>query len=518
MNFEKKNGFKITKPETRLSLNAWFYTQSHSNDKFTFKICKKNEVEPLYNEHIIVDRTNSRQILNEEFIQEFQNSDPSCFLIINKEGMIIEASTNALKLLDLSHDEVFLKPMGFFITPEYQYLHRQLFSQLLETKVKQVGIVQMLRKKIHPFWTKIEIEITLNRDNGDPPIIRGILSTITGFNPADPLKKACLELIEMISKNSILTNESSLHTPDNHCLYTKITELTKELTSVNHSMKEKRDEYKRIVNKFVKIIINQKMVATKKKALDTMNGQLQRTESLRVMAGAIAHKFNNILSVIMGNLDLAMSLDHIEPETGKFISEAFDASKKAAEICHLLLTYLGQCTGNRKTLDLSEICRQYLKITRFINHENINIEEDLPFPGPLVKVNEPELQQIIMNLTINSCESIGDVPGTIHISVKTVSRDEIPLKNIFPQDWKPEPAQTHFYACLEVSDTGCGILEKSIERIFDPFFTSKFTGRGLGLPVVLGILKRYSGVVSVQSDEGIGSVFKIYLPVSEEIT
>jgi two-component system, cell cycle sensor histidine kinase and response regulator CckA len=99
------------------------------------------------------------------------------------------------------------------------------------------------------------------------------------------------------------------------------------------------------------------------------------------------------------------------------------------------------------------------------------------------------------------------------LGVRTVPVPEIPVANCFPIDWEKEDGT---YACLEVTDPGCGLPEKDIDKIFDPFFTSKFAGRGLGLPVVLGIVRAHRGVVTVESEPGRGSTFRVFFPVAAE--
>jgi signal transduction histidine kinase len=122
------------------------------------------------------------------------------------------------------------------------------------------------------------------------------------------------------------------------------------------------------------------------------------------------------------------------------------------------------------------------------------------------------MQQILTNLFNNAWEAIGKDSGTISLSVKTVASADIPTAQRFPIDWQ---LQDSSYACLEVTDTGSGIADKDIEKLFDPFYTSKFTGRGMGLAVVLGIVKTHKGVLTVESKAKQGSTFRIFFPLSE---
>jgi signal transduction histidine kinase len=137
----------------------------------------------------------------------------------------------------------------------------------------------------------------------------------------------------------------------------------------------------------------------------------------------------------------------------------------------------------------------------------------LPSHGPAIHTNANYIHQILTNLVTNARESVGDGSGSIHLSVKTVSPADIATLHRFPQNWRP---LDHAYACLEVKDMGSGIKEKDIEMLFDPFFTSKFTGRGMGLAVVLGIVRAHGGVVTVESEPGRGSIFRAYFPVYAE--
>ncbi|MFH0996652.1 MAG: ATP-binding protein [Pseudomonadota bacterium] len=247
--------------------------------------------------------------------------------------------------------------------------------------------------------------------------------------------------------------------------------------------------------------------------LEIQYRQLQKAESLGRMAGAIAHHFNNMIGAVIGNLELAGMNLPPGSEAHKNLTQAMMASRKAAEVSSLMLTYLGQTPGKHEPLDLSETCRSGLSMLRAVTPNNVIVEPGLPSPGPTILANTNQMHQALTNLLTNAWESIGDHRGTIGLTIKTVSPADIPALHRFPIDWQPRSIS---HACMEVTDTGCGISDKEIEKIFDPFFTTKFTGRGLGLPVVLGIAGSHGGGVTVKSEPGRGSVFSVFLPVTTE--
>ena len=260
-------------------------------------------------------------------------------------------------------------------------------------------------------------------------------------------------------------------------------------------------------------ITEKKQAEADKEKLEDQNRQLQKSESLGRMAGAIAHYFNNKLGAVIGNLEMAICELPQDAEPVNRLTAAMQAAEKAAEMSGLMLTYLGQTFGKREPLELSEACRHVLATIRAVMPGKVALETDLASPGPVISANAIKIQQVLANLATNAWEALGESRGVIHLNVKTVSPAEIPASHRFPIDWQP---QEDAYAGLEVSDSGCGIEDEDIEKIFDPFFSSKFTGRGLGLPVVLGIVKAHGGVVTVESKPGRGSNFRVFLPVSAE--
>ena len=286
-----------------------------------------------------------------------------------------------------------------------------------------------------------------------------------------------------------------------------------QLTDVIYNASVYRDSEGKVQGLFAaaRDVTERKRAEAEREKFEAQNRQLQRSESLGRMAGAIAHHFNNQLQAVMGNLELV--LDELPRMTGatEGLNEAMKAARKAAEMSGLMLTYLGQTHGNREPLDLSDVCRTNLPILQVTMPTDIALETDLPSPGPIITANANQVQQVVSNLITNAREAVAGVRNVIRLTVETISSAAISAAHRFPVDWQP---QDNVFACLTVADTGCGIAENDIERLFDPFFSTKFTGRGLGLPVVLGIVRAHGGGVTVESQTGRGSIFRAFFPVS----
>ncbi len=263
-------------------------------------------------------------------------------------------------------------------------------------------------------------------------------------------------------------------------------------------------------------LIERKRLEEEKRKWERQQQQLQKTRSLDRMAGAIAHHFNNQLAVVIGNLEMAIEDTSNDNSQVRLMKAALQGANKAAEVSGLMLTYLGQTTGKFEALNLSEICRKNLPLLEASAPKSLSFTIDLLPHGPIIRANPNQVQQILTHLTANALEAVAEKHGAVGITVKTESSADISSAQRFPIDWQP---QDNTYACLEICDTGCGIAKDDIEKLFDPFFSTKFTGRGLGLAVVLGIIKAHDGVVVVESEVGQGSTFKVFFPLfAEEVT
>jgi len=250
--------------------------------------------------------------------------------------------------------------------------------------------------------------------------------------------------------------------------------------------------------------------------LETQNIQLQKTESLARMAGAIAHHFNNKLQAVTMSLEMAIDLlAHSSPNetTGQLQNlavSALNSAEAAAKVSKLLLIYLGSAPTQFSLLDLSIICANYQPILRATIPEGVDYQVMPLQSGIMINANTNNIQQILTNLVTNAWEACPNHRGKVRVRIAIVLGNEISAEHCFPVDFTPEAKE---YACLIVEDTGVGIREQDLDRLFDPFFSNKFTGRGMGLSAVLGIVRAHRGAVSVASIEGKGSTFRVYFPL-----
>jgi PAS domain S-box-containing protein len=259
----------------------------------------------------------------------------------------------------------------------------------------------------------------------------------------------------------------------------------------------------------VRDITGRKRTEAENAALEVRNRQLQKTESLGRMAGAIAHHFNNRLQSVMSNLELLGALPRgADLEAG--LTRARLATEGAAEVSRLMLAYLGQTSQEQEPRYLAELCRSGLVAIQGTLPDSVALDLDFPFPGPVIRANANQIRQVLESLVSNAWEAMGVAGGRIRVGLTTVPAADIPGVQRFPLDWQPREAE---YACLEVADDGCGIAGAALENLFDPFFSTKFTGRGLGLSVLLGMVQAHGGAVTVASRPGQGSVFRVHFPL-----
>ena len=256
-------------------------------------------------------------------------------------------------------------------------------------------------------------------------------------------------------------------------------------------------------------ITERKRAEEERLKLEQQFHQAQKLESLGVLAGGIAHDFNNILTVIMGHCYMAR-MDMIpEQEYKAAFLKMETAGQRATDLCRQMLTYAGKSPTVQTLVNLWLLVDEVVKMLQAAIKKNVAIELDLKRDVPEINGDSAQIQQIIMNLVINASEAIGDKNGTIRIVLKkSIIEEEKTEKDTFGT-----LIQAGRYACIEVTDSGCGMDEETQKRIFEPFFTTKFTGRGLGMSAIHGIIKSHEAILQLTSKPGVGTTFKVYFPI-----
>jgi PAS domain S-box-containing protein len=297
---------------------------------------------------------------------------------------------------------------------------------------------------------------------------------------------------------------------------------------VEHRLRSKSGEWKWILNwgKIVKRdkdghplratgthldITERKQEEEKRLKLEAQIQQAQKFESLNLMAGSIAHNFNNLLMVVLGNLELALdSLPPLSPER-KDIENAEKAAKHAAELSNLMLTYVGHKQMVMQELDISGIIKGMSEILELVLCKKAELKFNFELTPALFKGDPAQIRQVVMNLVRNAAEAIGDKEGTITLTTGKMFCD----RSCFSPPFQKENLSEGEYVYLEVADTGCGMDREIQEKIFDPFFTTKFQGRGLGMAVVLGVLRAHRGTILLDSQSGEGTIIRVLFPTLE---
>ncbi len=234
----------------------------------------------------------------------------------------------------------------------------------------------------------------------------------------------------------------------------------------------------------------------------------EKLKSLGVLAGGIAHDFNNLLTGILGNASLA--LDDVEPSTEphRRITQIERAAERAEQLTQQMLSYAGKVNFVASPIQLNDLVREMTELLETAISRTAEVHYEFEPTLPRLTGDSAQVQQILMNLMMNASDALEGRPGRITLRTGTCRIDEGGLRDYTVRDVLL-PGR---YAFVEVEDSGVGMESATSDRMFDPFFSTKFSGSGLGLSAVLGIVRMHGGGIRVRSTPGKGTVVRVVLP------
>jgi len=332
-------------------------------------------------------------------------------------------------------------------------------------------------------------ELAVRRADGSPAWI-SLSSRSIRFEGQDAILTIVQDISEIMRARKTLEDI-------NQELETRVSERTFALMEANEKLKAEMLEHNRSERE--------------REQLFEQLVQAQKMESVGILAGGIAHDFNNLLTSIMGNAELAQ-MDARGDHLNEYLEPILKASHRGANLVRQMLAYAGKASVQRKELDLRALVEEMTGLIHAgvdkrisVNITGVNLEGDLP---AWILGDQNQVIQVIMNLTTNAAESYQEEAGSVRIAcgVMDAASDFIDTLQ-YHEGMRPGR-----FAWVEVADHGCGMDKETAAHIFDPFYTTKKAGTGLGLAAMLGIVREHGGGIEVTSDPGKGTMFRVLFP------
>ena len=431
----------------------------------------------------------------------------------------INERKQAEELLRKAHDE--LERRVKERTAELVEANEQLKGEIEERKRAEKTLRNSEEKFRFLAEKMFDIIWTIDRDFKTTYVSPSIENVI-GFTPEErkrqPLEEIItpesLQRVQEIFLGELQRDEEGTVDPD-RSVTIEVEYYRKDGSTVwmENTVKAIRDSGGKIVGMHgVSRDITERKIAEEEKAkLQSQLQQVQKMESIGTLAGGIAHDFNNILGIIVGNTELAMD-DVPEWNPARHNLEAIRiAGMRARDMVKRIMAFSRQSPQEMKPVRISPIIKESLKLLRSSIPTTIEIRQNISSESDTVRADPTQINQVLINLCTNAAHAMGEKAGVLEVGLEHIEMDKDSAIHYYD-------LSSGKYVRLTVSDTGNGIEPKILERIFDPYFTTKKVGEGsgMGLSVVHGIVKSHGGGISAISEQGKGTVFHVLFPCIED--
>ena len=413
-------------------------------------------------------------------------------------GWIIIAELPLGEAREMSHRALFAVPIGLFALLA---LTAVVFRRLLwKTVLQRLGALNHGARQLSQGDLAFRHQLPEKRDE--------LSQVMEAFNAmADDLEARQRQEQQQARQLALAYEHSEQELAERKKIEAALTRLNEEL---EQRVGERTKTLERLNADLTREIAERQALEEKRQKLESQLQQSQKMEAIGTLAGGIAHDFNNILGAIIGYGE--MLRDDLPPDSHSHndIEQILAAGQRAKELVRQILAFSRQAACDRIPMQPATIVKESLKLLRSSIPTTIAIRNDIDPHCGVVLADPTQVQQIVMNLCTNAYHAMETSGGTIVVSLK---REEVSLADLQGESNQlPGP-----YVVLSVRDTGTGIAPEVMERMFDPYFTTKEVGKGtgMGLAMIHGIVKSHGGMVRCQSVVGQGSTFQVFLPAAE---
>jgi PAS domain S-box-containing protein len=401
---------------------------------------------------------------------------PDAYLVTNLAGIIGEANQSASRLFGVAPDLLTGKALAAFIASEDRSRFRSLLAESIHNTLTRTMPSRLRTRGGRRMYAELTYSLAHGMD-GKPVGYRWLIRDVTEQ--------------ERLARQIRTLNAE---------LESRVAERTADLKSAQLLSED--------------LFLREQAARRAAEASEAKSRHVQKLESIGVLAGGIAHDFNNLLHVVLGNTDIALSRLSPRSPAREPLEEVVQATLRAADLTRQMLAYSGKGAFVVRHLDLSDEVREMATLLRTALSKQASLVWELASNLPPVNADATQIRQIVMNLITNASDSLRDTAGTITLRTGLVEREELNdarFDRAVGDEEAPTEAEESF-VYLEVRDTGTGMTPDTLQRIFDPFFSTKFAGRGLGLAAVMGIVRSHQGLIRIRTEPGEGTSFRVLFP------